>query len=81
LGTTGQQNVFVSYEVDENNFFIPYRKLFVCFAETETPYGDILLNEHNFGLTSLRQFIQGENQDYDTLIFTIENEDLWDVCN
>lgn len=80
FGKAGQQNVFVSYEVDENNFFVPNKKMVVCFDESEAQKEDIILREHNFASTSLRQFIQDGN-DYETLISVIENENMWHVYN
>lgn len=81
FGTAGQQNVFVSYEVDENNFFEPNRKMVICFDKEEAQDEDIILNEHNFASTSLRQFIQEGNKDYEELISVIENKDMWHVSN
>ena len=81
FGTGGQQNVYVSYEVGENNFFVPNGRLFLCFDEKEAQDEDIILNEHNFASTSLRQFIQEGNKDYEELISVIENKDMWHVCN
>lgn len=81
FGTVGQQNVYVSYEVDKNSFFVPNRRQFICFDEADVREGDILLSENNFASTSLRQFIQDGNQDYDALMSVIENTDLWSVYN
>ena len=81
FGTGGQQNVYVSYEVGENNFFVPNERMFLCFDEKEAQDEDIILNEHNFASTSLRQFIQEGNKDYEELISVIENKDMWHVCN
>lgn len=81
FGTGGQQNVYVSYEVGENNFFVPNGRLFLCFDGKEAQDEDIILNEHNFASTSLRQFIQEGNKDYEELISVIENKDMWHVCN
>ena len=84
FGTAGQQNVFVSYEVDKNNFFIPKKRLFLCFEENEEQEeleGEIALSEHNFASTSLRQFIQEGNKDYEKLNSVIANKDMWHVCN
>lgn len=81
FGTTGQQNVFVSYEVDENNFFVPNKKMVICFDEKEAQEEDIILNEHNFASTSLRQFIQEGNKDYEILMSFITNKNMWHVCN
>ena len=81
FGTAGQQNIFVSYEVDENNFFEPNKKMVICFDKEEAQDEDIILNEHNFASTSLRQFIQEGNKDYEELISVIENKDMWHVCN
>ena len=81
FGTAGQQNVFVSYEVDKDNFFIPKNRLFLCFEENEEREGDIVLSEHNFASTSLRQFIQEGNKDYKKLCSLIANTDLWHVSN
>lgn len=86
FGTIGQQNVFISYEVGknefgENEFFVPNKKMFICFDENEAQKDDIILNEHNFGSTSLRQFIQEGNKDYEILNSVIANEDMWHLCN
>lgn len=81
FGTTGQQNVFVSYEVDENNFFVPNKKMVICFDKKEAQEEDIILSEHNFASTSLRQFIQEGTKDYEELISVITNKDMWLVCN
>ena len=84
FGTTGQQNIFVSYEVDENKFFVPNKKMFICFEGKEgkeAQVEDIILNEHNFASTSLRQFIQEGSNDYKNLISVITNKDMWHVCN
>ena len=81
FGTTGQQNVFVSYEVDENSFFVPNQKMVICFDEKEAQEEDIILNEHNFASTSLRQFIQEGNKDYEKLISIVANKDMWHICN
>lgn len=81
LGTTDQQKVFVSYEVDENNFFVPNKKMVICFDEKEAQEGDIILNEHNFASTSLRQFIYEGNKDYEELNSVITNKDMWHVFN
>ena len=51
FGTVGQQNVYVSYEVDKNSFFVPNRRQFICFDETDVQEGDILLSENNFAST------------------------------
>ena len=81
FGTAGQQNIFVSYEVDENNFFEPNKKMVICFDKEEAQDEEIILNEHNFASTSLRQFIQEGNKDYEELISVIENKDMWHLCN
>ena len=81
FGITGQQNVFVSYEVDENNFFVPNKKMVICFDEKEAQEEDIILKEYNFASTSLRQFIQEGNKDYEKLISVIANKNMWIVSN
>ena len=81
FSTIDQQNVFISYEVDENNFFVPNKKMVICFDEKEAQEEDIILNENNFASTSLRQFIQEGNKDYEKLISVIANKDMWHVCN
>ena len=83
FGTGGQQNVYVSYEVGENNFFVPNERLFLCFEKDEKDEkdeyheGDILLSEHKFASTSLRQFIQEGSSDYDKLKSLINDSCLW----
>lgn len=84
FGTAGQQNVFISYEVDNKNFFVPKKKMVICFDENDEKDEKeeyIVLSEHNFASTSLRQFIQEGNKDYKELISFIENKDMWHVCN
>ena len=81
FGTAGQQNVFVSYEVEKKSFFVPKKKMVICFDKEEAQDEDIILNEHNFASTSLRQFIQEGNKDYEELISVIENKDMWYVYN
>lgn len=85
FGEKGQQNIFVSYEVERENFFKPKKRLVLCFDENEKQEGDYLLVNHNFGSTTLHQYIQDGNQDYETLISLIKNTDsnskdcLWQV--
>jgi hypothetical protein len=77
FGTGGQQNVYVSYEVGENNFFVPNERMFLCFDKDEYREGDILLSEHNFASTSLRQFITEGSTDFEKLNSLINDSCSW----
>lgn len=77
FGNVDQPDVFVSYEVDENDFFEPNNEMIICFDEGEAQTGDYVLKEHNFASTSLRRFILSGNEDYDTLYNLISDRSLW----
>ena len=82
-----QQNIYVSYEVDSNNFFKPKKRIVLSFDkdskrvnETETIYQ--LLNS-NFGSTTLHQYIEDVDVggDYVLLNNLINDEELWVLSN
>ena len=75
FGDAGQQNIFVSYEVEKGCFFKPKEKLILCFGKEDYQEGDVLLTEHNFGSTSLHQYILDGNSDYNVLMNFIEKSD------
>ena len=77
FGNVDQPDVFVSYEVDENDFFEPINEMIICFDEREAQSGDYVMREHNFASTSLRRFILSGNEDYDTLYNLISYSSLW----
>ena len=89
FGDAGQQNIFVSYEVEEEKggFFKPKEKLILCFGKEDYQEGDVLLTEHNFGSTSLHQYILDGNSDYNVLMNFIEKSDsnnkncIWEPSN
>lgn len=81
FGEKGQQNIFVSYEVESKNFLKPRKRLVLCFDKNEKQEGDYLLVNHNFGSTTLHQYIQDGNKDYETLISLISKDCLWQISD
>lgn len=86
---TGQQNVFVSYEVDKGLFYKPKKRLILSFNagnDNQVQEGVCPLAS-SFGSQTLRQFIckpevDPENtSDYSKLAELIENEELWEVSD
>lgn len=84
-----QQNVFISYEVgvDKNNkpqFFTPKDRMFLYFDKDADEYQQLdkgkrnpILTEHNFGSTTLHQYIKAGNNDYKTIKDLIDDSTLW----
>ena len=87
FGDAGQQNIFVSYEVEKVDFFKPKEKIILCFGKEDFQEGDVLLTEHNFGSTTLHQYILDGNSDYITLKDLIEKTNpkskdcIWEPSN
>ena len=74
-----QQNIFVSYETESGNFFVPRNRIILCFDENSKQDGDILMTQHNFSSTSLKQYIHPGNDDYDTLLQLINDSEKWNL--
>ena len=93
FGTQGQQSIYVSYWVEEGEFFVPKEGVSLIIAFSNSSKGDednggegvkhLTLTNHNFASTSLHQFIL-EGEDLDRLQELCDNEqypDIWEVDN
>ena len=71
FGDEGQQSVFISYETDANNFYLPQRRIIINFKDKQDANNqeaknseNIYLKELSFGSTSLHQYVSAtSNQD------------------
>lgn len=83
FGEEGQQSVFISYETDANNFYLPQRRIIINFKDKQYANnqgaknsGNIYLKELSFGSTSLHQYVsKTSNQDDWCLLHEICNDD------
>ena len=64
FGEEGQQSVFISYETDANNFYLPQRRIIINFKDKQDANNqeaknseNIYLKELSFGSTSLHQYV------------------------
>ena len=85
-----QQNIFISYEVgiDEDKkplFFTPKDKIFLYFdkdnkdSKHENKQNNVfILTHHNLGTTTLHQYIEAGNNDYETIKKLIDDSTLWE---
>ena len=76
FGDEGQQSVFISYETDANNFYLPQRRIIINFKDTQDANNqetqnseNIYLKELSFGSTSLHQYVSetSNKSDWDFL--------------
>ena len=81
-----QQNIYVSYEADPENFFIPKQRIILSFKKDRSIKDDKVedgiykLGNYDFGSTTLHQYIES-GKDYDKLESVITNEKLWILSN
>lgn len=83
FGDEGQQSVFISYETDANNFYLPQRRIIINFKDKQDANNqgaknseNIYLKELSFGSTSLHQYVsKTSNQDDWCLLHEICNDD------
>ena len=83
FGEEGQQSVFISYETDANNFYLPQRRIIINFKDKQYSNNqgaknseNIYLKELSFGSTSLHQYVsKTSNQDDWHLLHEICNDD------
>lgn len=95
FGQTGQQSVFVSYWVEEGDFYIPKKgqRIIIEFNESKqsskqkTPIKetDVVKVEKmkslEFASTSLHQYVFEEDSDYKVLKELCDNKNLWEKNN
>ena len=79
FGDEGQQSVFISYETDANNFYLPTRRIIINFGSQNKTNNDEIYLSLNFASTSLHQYISenSNEQDWKMLHDICENETLW----
>jgi hypothetical protein len=83
FGDEGQQSVFISYETDANNFYLPQRRIIINFKDKQDANNqgaknseNIYLKELSFGSTSLHQYVsKTSNEDDWCLLHEICNDD------
>ena len=83
FGDEGQQSVFISYETDANNFYLPQRRIIINFKDKQDANNqgaknseNIYLKELSFGSTSLHQYVsKTSNPDDWCLLDEICNDD------
>lgn len=76
-----QQEIYISYVVDKDNFFVPKKSLILCYDEENKKDEDFLMSEHKFPSTSLRQYIrasEGEGNDFANLTKIINDPNNWE---
>lgn len=81
FGDEGQQSVFISYETDANNFYLPQRRIIINFKDKQDANNqeaknseNIYLKELSFGSTSLHQYVSKTSNDW-YLLQEICNDD------
>lgn len=52
-----QQNIFITYEVTEEDFFVPIKRMYISFDPANRLKSDIPINNLNFGSSTLRQYV------------------------
>ena len=88
FGDEGQQSVFISYETDANNFYLPQRRIIINFKDKQEDDNskkkaknseNIYLTELSFASTSLHQYVSENSNKHDwTVLHEIcENASLW----
>lgn len=76
FGDEGQQSVFISYETDANNFYLPTRRIIINFGSQNKTNNDEIYLSLNFASTSLHQYVSAtSNQDDWHLLHEIFNDD------
>lgn len=76
FGEEGQQSVFISYETDANNFYLPTRRIIINFGSQNKTNNDEIYLSLNFASTSLHQYVSAtSNQDDWHLLHEICNDD------
>lgn len=86
FGDEGQQSVFISYETDANNFYLPQRRIIINFKDKQDANNqeaknseNIYLTELSFASTSLHQYVSKDSnkQDWKVLHDICKNKTLW----
>lgn len=86
FGEEGQQSVFISYETDANNFYLPQRRIIINFKDKQDANNqeaknseNIYLTELSFASTSLHQYVSKDSnkQDWKVLHDICKNKTLW----
>ena len=85
FGDEGQQSVFISYETDASNFYLPAtgKRIIINFSSEKTEYnkdtGETYLSL-NFASTSLHQFVREipNNEDWKALNEVCNDKTLWE---
>lgn len=88
FGDEGQQSVFISYETDAENFYLPQRRIIIYFKDKQEDDNskkkaknseNIYLTELSFASTSLHQYVSKDSnkQDWKVLHNICMNETLW----
>lgn len=86
FGDEGQQSVFISYETDANNFYLPQRRIIINFKDKQDAKNqeaknseNIYLTELSFASTSLHQYVSKDSnkQDWKVLHDICKNKTLW----
>ena len=88
FGEEGQQSVFISYETDAENFYLPQRRIIIYFKDKQEDDNskkkaknseNIYLTELSFASTSLHQYVSKDSnkQDWKVLHDICKNKTLW----
>ena len=79
FGDEGQQSVFISYETDANNFYLPTRRIIINFGSQNKTNNDEIYLSLNFASTSLHQYVSKDSnkQDWEVLHDICKNKTLW----
>lgn len=86
FGEEGQQSVYISYETDANNFYLPQRRIIINFKDKQYSNNqgaknseNIYLTELSFASTSLHQYVSKDfnMQDWKVLHDICNNKTLW----
>lgn len=81
FGGIGQQSIYISYFVEEDNFFLPVKPIFIYFnSENASINKDKVYLKRCFASTSLHQFVL-DGEDLVVLNALINNEKYWNVDN